>query len=219
VWTPSHSNPADPKYRRRRLHRVYELGHCGCAEAEEYHLEASGCAGPAASSATACDGTVWRVCGSVRSLVTILCPRWVSRPYTLVIHGDDAGTVALSGVGPIAPNGVVPEQAFVLVMRTRGRCPSTQTWGDNPVSSCRSHRRAKGLGISAGAFPMALPYREMTEGVLDGVQRGPVGPPGPLESAAHGPDRRRRDHTEAPTAQIDRLRVHDRQGVVAVALA
>ena len=62
-----------------------------------------------------------------------------------------------------------------------GRLPRrTGAWGDNAVSSCRSHSRATGPGTSAGAFSMA----RCIQGVLDGVPRGPVGPPGPLELAA-----------------------------------
>ena len=42
-----------------------------------------------------------------------------------------------------------------------------EAWGDNPVSSCRSYSRAKGPGTRAGAFPVAFPYLERVQGVLD----------------------------------------------------
>ena len=53
------------------------------------------------------------------------------------------------------------------------------------MRSCRSYGRAEGPGTSAGVrFLRHAPYLERIQGVLDGVPRGPVGPPGPLEFAA-----------------------------------
>ena len=51
-----------------------------------------------------------------------------------------------------------------------------EAWGDNPVSSCRSYSRAKDPGTRAGAFPVAFPYLERVQGVLNGMPRGPAGP-------------------------------------------
>jgi hypothetical protein len=68
--------------------------------------------------------------------------------------------------------------------RHEGLVLKTIAWCDNAVSSCRSCSRAKGPGTSVGAFPTTLSLPEGIQAVLDGVRRGPVGPPGPLESAA-----------------------------------
>jgi hypothetical protein len=65
-----------------------------------------------------------------------------------------------------------------------GTCLVLQTWGDPSVSSCGFHSRANGPGTSAGAFSMARSLSGRIQGVLGGVPRGPVGPPGPRELAA-----------------------------------
>jgi hypothetical protein len=55
------------------------------------------------------------------------------------------------------------------------------------VSSRRSYSRAKGpvlLSLVPGCFLWHSPYLERTQGVQDGVRRGPAGLPGPLELAA-----------------------------------
>ena len=51
-------------------------------------------------------------------------------------------------------------------------------WGDNSVSSCRSYSPAKVLVLVRARFLWPCPYLERAQGVLDGVSRGPVGPPG-----------------------------------------
>ena len=65
----------------------------------------------------------------------------------------------------------------------------SSTCGDHSVSSRRSYSRVKGPGTSAGAFPRALSHLERFQGVLGGVRRDPVGPRGPLETAALLPHR------------------------------
>ena len=44
----------------------------------------------------------------------------------------------------------------------------------------------KFLALAYARFLWQFPYLERIQGVLDGVQRGPVGPPGPLVLAALG---------------------------------
>ena len=58
------------------------------------------------------------------------------------------------------------------------------TWGDNAVSSCRLTVQPKVLELVRARFLWRCLYLERVQGVLDGVPRGPVGPPGPLELAA-----------------------------------
>jgi hypothetical protein len=65
----------------------------------------------------------------------------------------------------------------------RGSEGQDGAWGDNPVSSRRSYSRAKGPGIECERLscPPVAHYpiwRGPKPGVLDGVRRGPVGPPG-----------------------------------------
>jgi hypothetical protein len=61
-------------------------------------------------------------------------------------------------------------------------------WGDNSVSSCRSYVscnfQPKVVVLMRARFLWRFPYLERAQGVLDGVRRGVVGPPGPLELAA-----------------------------------
>ena len=44
--------------------------------------------------------------------------------------------------------------------------------------------KPKVLALVRERFLWHFPYLERIQGVLDGVPRGPVGPPGPLELAA-----------------------------------
>ena len=59
---------------------------------------------------------------------------------------------------------------------------SILAWGDNSVSSCRSYSltvEPKVLALVQECFLWRVPYLERVQaGVLDGVRRGPVGPPG-----------------------------------------
>ena len=67
--------------------------------------------------------------------------------------------------------------------KTSQRSGRSGTWGDHSVSSCRSCSRAKGPGTTAVVqerFLWRFLYLERIPGVLDGMRRGPVGPPGPL---------------------------------------
>ena len=69
----------------------------------------------------------------------------------------------------------------------------SSTWGDNSVSSCRSYRAAKinVLALGRARFLWRFHYPERIQGILDGVPRDHVRPPGPLGLAALARDRRR----------------------------
>ena len=64
------------------------------------------------------------------------------------------------------------------------------TWGAKHSVRCAAVGLAaepKVLALVQGHFLWHFPYLERIQGVLDGVPRGPVGPPGPLELAALAP--------------------------------
>jgi hypothetical protein len=85
------------------------------------------------------------------------------------------GSMEYTGLASYAPG------PGVMLLVAPGTC------GDHAVSSCRSYRRAKVLALVQERFLWRFPWRGdlgRVQGVLDGEQRGPVGPPGPLELAA-----------------------------------
>jgi hypothetical protein len=88
-------------------------------------------------------------------------------------------SISIEPMRPSSRNSLVGTQIGVPI-----RSWPSVTWDDNSVSSCRSYSRAKGPGTSAGVFPMALSLSRGVPGVLGGVRRGPVGPPGPRGLAA-----------------------------------
>jgi hypothetical protein len=58
-----------------------------------------------------------------------------------------------------------------------GKRTASVTWGDNSVSSCRSAVEQQVLALVRVRLLWHFPYLQWIQGVLDGVRRGPVGPP------------------------------------------
>jgi hypothetical protein len=54
-----------------------------------------------------------------------------------------------------------------------------RTWGDNSVSSLTVKPKVLALALARAHFLRRVFYLQRIQGVLDGVSRGPVGPPGP----------------------------------------
>jgi hypothetical protein len=86
------------------------------------------------------------------------------------------GFRCLAEGGPTVPRwtvrGLVFCGAFAFAERSVHR-----TWGDNSVSSLTV--KPKVLALAWAHFLRPVPYLQRIQGVLDGVSRGPVGPPGP----------------------------------------
>jgi hypothetical protein len=103
-------------------------------------------------------------------------------------------TAALAADGPSAV-----KRPAISSGKTASNRPSVATWGDNSVSSCRSYRRAKGPGTSAGAFPTALSLSgEGPRGPRRGAKGSCGTPRGPLELSAPG-----RDDNQVPRADLE----------------
>jgi hypothetical protein len=81
----------------------------------------------------------------------------------------------------------LPVQPLARVLHAPGggreaEVEQPRAWGDNSVSSCRSYSRAKvpGAALVRARFLWHFPYLERIQEGLDGVPRGPAGPPRPL---------------------------------------